>query len=40
MENGDYTKRQVSPHGRTIDFESYQLITFANRRHIWGIHQC
>ncbi len=32
------SERQVSFYGRTIDFESYQPITLANRRQIWSIH--
>ncbi len=32
------SERQVSSYGRTINFESYQLITFANRRQVWSIH--
>ncbi len=33
-----YSERQVSSHGRTINFESCQLITFANRRQVGSIH--
>ncbi len=33
-------EHQVSSYGRTINFESYQPITFANRLHFWGIHTC
>ncbi len=33
-----YSECQVSYHSRTTDFESYQLITFANRRQVWSIH--
>ncbi len=32
------SERQVSSYCRTIDFESYQLITFANLRQVWSIH--
>ncbi len=34
----DNSERQVSSYGRTIDFESYQPITFANHRQIWSIY--